>query len=123
MEKSKSEYPKIVKGTVKSVQSGDFITIKKTVKGKTSEYSYSLAGIQAPKVAFKERGDEPYGFEAWELLWKWVIGKKCEFHVEYKAGEWELGTLFVNEENINLLMAGSGFVRVLEKKHEGMAVS
>ena len=35
----------------------------------------------------------------------------------------EYGTLFVEDQNLNLLLAGSGLVKVVEKKFEGMQVS
>jgi len=43
--------------------------------------------------------------------------------VEYKINERECGSLFVEGENITLLLAGSGFARVMEKKSENSMVS
>lgn len=74
MESSKSEYPKIIKGVVKQVHSADFITVRKTTKTSTTEHQYFLAGLQAPKMATNTWPDESFAFEAWELVWKKVIG-------------------------------------------------
>jgi len=52
-----------------------------------------------------------------------AAGQKCEFHVEYKVNDRECGTLFVDGQNLNLALAGSGYVRVMEKKSENSLVS
>lgn len=74
-------------------------------------------------MANKDREDEPFAFEAREFLRTRASGRKCEFHVEYCLSQREVGTLFVEEQNMNLAIAGSGFVKVMEKRFEGMQVS
>jgi staphylococcal nuclease domain-containing protein 1 len=125
MEKSvsKSEYPKVIKGIVKQIQSADFITIWKTTKGASSDHQVFLAGLQAPKLGTNTWEEEPYAFEAWEFLRKKAIGQKCEFHIEYKVNDRECGTLFIGEENVNLTLAWTGFVKVMEKKNPNQASS
>jgi staphylococcal nuclease domain-containing protein 1 len=48
------------------------------------------------------RGEEPFAFEAREFLREKIIGKKCEFHIEYSYNNRDYGTLIVEEENLNL---------------------
>jgi endonuclease YncB( thermonuclease family) len=45
-----------------------------------------------------------------------VIGKKCEFNLEYNYGGREYGTLIVNNENLNLELIKAGLAKVVEKK-------
>lgn len=113
-----SKYPKIVKGVVKQVHSGDFVTIRRTKKGVATDHQYLLASLSAPRMGNNSRSEEPFAFHARESLRERVIGKKCEFHIEYAINEREFGTLFVEEENINVYQAASGYVKVLEKKSD-----
>lgn len=48
------------------------------------------------------RSEEPFGFAAREFLREKIIGKKCEFQLEYTYSARDYGILIVNEENINL---------------------
>ena len=47
------------------------------------------------------RVEEAFAFDARELLREKIIGKKCEFTIEYNYGGRDYGTLIVNGENIN----------------------
>lgn len=82
-----------------------------------------MAGLIAPKLGTNQREEESFGFEARELLRKKAIGQKCEFHVEYKVNDRECGTLFIGEENLNLTLASSGLVKVVEKKNPNQSFS
>ena len=72
---------KTITGLVKSVQSGDFLTIIKYKKnGPALEFPVYLASIQAPKMGSANRSEEPLAFASREFLREKIIGKKCEFH-------------------------------------------
>jgi staphylococcal nuclease domain-containing protein 1 len=43
-----------------------------------------MSSVQAPKMGGAARTEDPFGFAAREFLRDLVIGKKCEFHVEYE---------------------------------------
>ncbi len=45
-----------------------------------------------------------------------VIGRKCEFHLEYNFSGRDFGTLIVDGENLNLALVKAGLVKVIEKK-------
>jgi staphylococcal nuclease domain-containing protein 1 len=108
---------KVIKGLVKAVHSGDYITIIKSSKaGPPQEFAVYLASITAPKIGSTNRTEEPFAFDAREFLREKVIGKKCEFTQEYNFSGRDYGTLVVNEENMNLALVKSGLVKVLEKK-------
>ena len=96
---------------------------RKTKQGKVSDHPYFLASIMAPKVATNTRDDEPFGYEAREFLRKAVIGKKVEFHVEYGVNERKYGTLFLKTQNMNLELAKTGLVRILERRGDKMTLS
>jgi endonuclease YncB( thermonuclease family) len=52
-----------------------------------------------------------------------VVGRKCEFHIEYNINNKDYGTLIVDGENINLALVKSGLVKVIEKKGNMQAAS
>ena len=62
------------------------------------------------------RTEEPFGFDAREFLREKIIGKKCEFAIEYTISARDYGILKVDGEVINLAIVKSGFVKVMEKK-------
>jgi staphylococcal nuclease domain-containing protein 1 len=62
------------------------------------------------------RTEEPFGFDAREFLREKIIGKKCEFTIEYNFSGRDYGVLIVNEENINVAIIRAGLAKVLEKK-------
>jgi len=108
---------KVVKGLVKAVFSGDYILISKSSKGgKAQELNAYLASVSAPKMGSSNRTEEPFAFDAREFLRDKVIGRKCEFHLEYNYGGRDYGTLIVDGENLNLSLVKAGLVRVVEKK-------
>ena len=60
---------KVIKGIVKSVISGDYITIARTLKVEGNvEANYNLASVQAPRIGSSNRVEEPFAFEAREFL-------------------------------------------------------
>lgn len=76
--------PSIIKGLIKSVQSGDHVIISKTsTTSGTKEFPVFLASVQAPRIGSSNRVEEPFGFEAREFLREKIIGMKCEFTLEY----------------------------------------
>ena len=79
--------------------------------------------MKAPQVGSSNRVEEPFAFEAREFLREKIIGKKCEFHLEYNYGGRDYGTLIVNGENINQAIVGSGLAKVIEKKGNMQASS
>ncbi|CAI2381554.1 unnamed protein product [Moneuplotes crassus] len=120
----KAKYPRKVKGTVKQIQSGDSIIItKKNKNGNTVDHTFYLASIMAPKVGTPQRDEEPYAYDAKKWLMEKVAGVKAEFLVEYEINGRECGTLFIKDKNVNVEIAKTGFVKIHEKKKEGMQSS
>jgi len=69
MVEKKEKVDKVLKGLVKAVYSGDYITISKTTKAAgTTDFNVYLASIQAPKIGSSTRVEEPFAFEAREFL-------------------------------------------------------
>ena len=108
---------KVIKGLIKAVHSGDYVTISKSIKGQPSqEIPAYLASIQAPKMGSSQRVEEPFAFDARELLRDQAIGRKCEFIPEYNYGGRDYGTLLVDGENLGLNLVKAGLAKVVEKK-------
>lgn len=61
-----------------------------------------LASVTAPKVGSTTRSEEPFAFDSREFLREKIVGRKCEFILEYNFSGRDYGTLFVNGENMNL---------------------
>ena len=98
IEKSEKLTAAIKGALVKSVNSGDYITLTKGGK----DYNVFLGSVTAPKIGSSSRSEEPFGFEAREFLRERIIGKKCDFHPEYNYGGRDYGTLIVGGENVGL---------------------
>jgi staphylococcal nuclease domain-containing protein 1 len=62
------------------------------------------------------RGEEPFAFEAREFLREKIVGKKCEFHIEYSYNNRDYGNLVVDGENLNLAIIQEGLAKVVEKR-------
>jgi len=108
---------KVLKGLIKAVYSGDYLTITKSTKvsGQTDHNIY-LASVQAPKIGSSNRQEDPFGFEAREFIREKIIGKKAEFTYEYTYGGRDYGTLVVDGVNYNLAIVRAGLAKVIEKK-------
>jgi staphylococcal nuclease domain-containing protein 1 len=106
---------KVIKALVRAVFSGDFIALQRSTKTPPEQNVY-LASIKAPTVGSTNRPEEPFAFEAREFLRERVIGKKCEFHLEYNFSGRDYGTLIVNGENMNVAIVRAGLAKVIEKK-------
>eukprot|EP00916_Digyalum_oweni_P000878 GHVL01001775.1.p1 GENE.GHVL01001775.1~~GHVL01001775.1.p1 ORF type:complete len:825 (+),score=170.20 GHVL01001775.1:54-2528(+) len=102
-----------MQGNVKQVISGDtIIIIGGATKGPPPEKLVTLASIQAPSVAVKtstrEVSDEPYGWEARELLRKLIIGKTVEFKIEYQNNGQEFATVKYQNETVSKPLLRNG---------------
>jgi staphylococcal nuclease domain-containing protein 1 len=111
------EKKQVIKAIVRQVSSGDHVVLYKSSKaGPGKEIPVFLASVQAPKMGSTNRTEEPFAFEAREFLREKIIGKKCDFTVDYNYGGRDYGVLVVNGENINLEIVKAGLAKVLEKK-------
>ena len=88
---------KVLKGLIKAVYSGDYLTLTKSSKAQgPSDHNIYLASVQAPKIGSANRVEEPFAFESREFLREKIIGKKAEFTYEYNFGGRDYGTLIVD---------------------------
>lgn len=109
--------------TVKAVTSGDTVILQgRATNGPPPERQLSLASLLAPKVARSASGpEEPWGWAAREYLRKLVVGQTVRFKVDYKVATLnnrEFGTLWLNGESVNKLVAKEGWAHV-RKAREG----
>mmetsp|Transcript_20857 Transcript_20857/g.14979 ORF Transcript_20857/g.14979 Transcript_20857/m.14979 type:complete len:146 (+) Transcript_20857:115-552(+) len=75
-----------------------------------------LANVVAPRIGNQNRSEEPFAAEARENIREKIIGRSCDFVVEYEHSGRKYGTLIVNDENINIYMIKSGLAKVLEAR-------
>jgi staphylococcal nuclease domain-containing protein 1 len=98
---------------VKAVNSGDYLVLTKAGR----DYPVFLASVSAPKMGSATRAEEPFGFEARELLRERLVGRKCDFTPDYNHGGRDYGTLLVGgTDDAGLIVVGAGLAKVLEKK-------
>ena len=69
------------KGTIMGVLSADSIVMKQTGSADPFEGIVHLAWIQAPRIGSAQRTEEPFAFDARELIREKIIGKKCNFTI------------------------------------------
>ena len=74
------------KAIVRGVPSADSLILAKTTGKDQFEDICYLAYIKAPRIGNLTRTEEPYAYEARELIREKIIGRKVDFTVEYMAG-------------------------------------
>jgi len=70
---------------VKEVPSGDCVILMGTSGSPPPQRQLNLAGLDAPRIGFRDRADEPYAFQSREFLRKMLIGKTVQFKVDYEG--------------------------------------
>ena len=98
-------------GTIRAVHSGDAITI---AFGGVTEKCY-LSNVQAPYIGSPNRAEEAFAHAARESIRNKIIGRKCQFTIDYEHNSRQFVTLMVEKECINVLVIESGFARVVER--------
>jgi endonuclease YncB( thermonuclease family) len=74
-----------------------------------------LSNVQAPYIGSPSRAEESFANAAREVIRNKIIGKKCQFSVDYEHNSRTFVTLLVAEEYINLLVIQSGFARLVDR--------
>lgn len=115
--------PKLV---VKSVISGDYVTLRDKPRGgpPKMEIAVSFAYVQAPRFNRTPGDDgktsnfEPYAWEAKEYLAKRLIGQEVLYRSEYIKSGKEFGIIYLGDENIVETMLSEGLLEVRRTKAE-----
>lgn len=117
-----SEGTPMQQGFVKLVQSGDTLLLQHP--SRPIERSLALAYITTPRLARKSTDgpDEPFAFEAREFVRKRCCGGKralVQFQVNYIIPQTkrEFGTIWINNENLNLALVQAGLAKVKELRN------
>lgn len=118
---------KTLTGTVKRVYSGDHVQLQGPVgkSGLPLEKDLYLIGISAPKCAYnsdESQIEEPFGYQARELLRKTVLGKKVDFYIETTAAGRELASFRLDEKDVANILLENGLAKVV-LKFEGQNVT
>ncbi|KAG5176046.1 hypothetical protein JKP88DRAFT_270898 [Tribonema minus] len=86
---------------------------KRSTGGPPPELQLSLSGLAAPKIG---RGtgttEEPWAWESREFLRQLTIGKQVAFKVDYKGGMRTFGTVTMDNESLNAVVAREGWAKV-----------
>eukprot|EP00762_Andalucia_godoyi_P002922 ANDGO_04131.mRNA.1 Staphylococcal nuclease domain-containing protein 1 len=110
------------------VVSGDTIVVLPNGHSMDAQLSVSLASIRAPRLAPKRPGldtgseDEPYAFEAKEMLRKALVGKAVRVRVDYKRKspdnqrERLMATVIQGKINAAVALVEAGLALVLKHK-------
>jgi len=101
---------------VRRVYDGDTITVDIDLGFNivTRNQKIRLVGINAPEIRGKlrEKGLESRDFLRKKILGKWIVLKTSK-DKKGKFGRW-LGSIFIENENINSLMIKEGFAKKYE---------
>uniref|UniRef100_A0A7N0VE85 Ribonuclease n=1 Tax=Kalanchoe fedtschenkoi TaxID=63787 RepID=A0A7N0VE85_KALFE len=113
---------KWLRGTVKSVPSGDCLLIMGNQQSTNSgvippEKTITLSSIIAPRLARRGGVDEPFAWQSREFLRKVCIGKEVTFRVEYSVPSIgrEFGSVFLGDKNLAQLVVSEGWAKVREQ--------
>ncbi|RPA74400.1 hypothetical protein BJ508DRAFT_418638 [Ascobolus immersus RN42] len=108
------------KGIVKSVLSGDTVTLQSTVtvEGESEPYEkqFSLAYVSAPRL--RREGDEPWAFQSREYVRNSVLNKEVRFKTAYTTttNQREYGIIALNDgANLAERLIEEGLVTVRQE--------
>eukprot|EP00897_Mesotaenium_endlicherianum_P003964 jgi/Mesen1/3596/ME000020S03125 len=111
-----------LRGVVKSVPSGDSLTIMGLVKsGPPPEKTITLSSLIAPKLARRDTRDEPFAWNSREYLRKKCIGKEVTFKVDYVVPSInrEFGSVFLGDTNLAIAVVSEGWAKVRPQIGQG----
>ena len=107
------------KAIVKAVQSGDSIHLtpvaKKLANSNWDSHCF-LAYVSVPRVGNQSRSEEPFAFEAREVVRELIIGRKVDFNTEYMAGSKKAISISVEGEDLATLLVGKSLAKVSERR-------
>lgn len=106
---------KILSGVVKSVTSGDTLTLMRAGPargGPPPEIRVSLACIRAPSVAGREGQDEAHAWHARETLRRSIIGRQINFRIEYAAANRVFASIYLDGKNVAVDAVKDGRAKV-----------
>lgn len=102
--------------------SGDCLTIQNIAKDDPWEERVYLAFITAPRCGSQEKSEDPFAFEARELVREAFIGKKVDFTLEYQVSGRKYVTIpFEGGATVNLHLVKQGLAKALDKRSPGKA--
>lgn len=109
-------------GVVKQVISADtYVLLGAKKDGIAQERQVSLACIQCPKLFMKsqnvEKNEEPYAWEARELIRKLIIGKSVHFNIEYVYNNRTYCSVFYEDQNLSILLLQKGYANLVQNKN------
>ncbi|SBT35647.1 hypothetical protein POVWA2_028380 [Plasmodium ovale wallikeri] len=109
-------------GIVKQVVSADTYVLTGAKKGGIAqERQISLACIQCPRLFMKsqnvEKNEEPFAWESREYIRKMIIGKNISFTVEYVYNNRTYCTVFLEEQNLSILLLERGYANLISNKN------
>ena len=75
-----------------------------------------LAYVSTPRLGNPSRAEEPFAFEARELLREKIIGRKCDLTIEYIANGKRFVSLRYEDQDLATLLVEQSLAKVNEKR-------
>jgi len=103
---------------VKAVLSGDTIIVTHPTKTPPVEKTITIAGVSAPRLARKDKEEEPFAFASREFLRKKCIGKVVKITVlqtNVTTGR-DYCLIKADDEDLGFLMVKNGLAKLTSKK-------
>ena len=107
------------KAMVKAIPSGDsvhLIPVSKKLLNDSWDPHCFLAYVNVPRVGTQTRSEEPFAFEAREVVRELLIGKKIDFNTEYMAGSKKAISITVDNEDLATLLVSRSLAKVGERR-------
>ena len=75
-----------------------------------------LAYISGPRLGNPNRAEEPFAFEARELIREKMIGKKCDYTIEYVANGKRFMSIRIDNSDLAMMLVEQSMAKVNEKR-------
>ena len=93
---------------IRAVHSGDSVSI---AQGNNVE-RFFFANVIAPHMGSPQRAEDAFAHAARELIRDKIIGRKCQYTIDYQHNGRNFVTLMVEGECVNLMVVSAGFAKV-----------
>ena len=101
---------------MREVLSGDTLRLSKTTGKDQFDALVHLAYISTPRLANPNRTEEPFAFEARELLREKLIARKCDYTIEYIANGKRFVSIRLEGQDQAMLLVEQSLAKANEKR-------
>ena len=101
---------------MREVLSGDTLRLQKTTGKDQFDALVHLAYISTPRLGNPNRTEEPFAFEAREQIREKLIGRKCDYTIQYVANGKRFVSVSFEEKDLATLLVEQSLAKANEKR-------